>query len=198
MLTAVFWGFQATSYVRPCHEQPGKYPEGEEWTDRGRAAVVESCFYSVCRPTRRNTPLTRHRQMLHFANSSTNYLPTDFFLFLFFFHLRRSDFAAAWMNLGIVQNSLQKFEEAEQSYWNAIRFRKKYPDCYYNLGRLVRDQGVNTVFHVLLLNKEVEAVCFNKQKLYYSDFWDGPALQLGSKNLNQMKMLVFAIHKHIF
>lgn len=41
------------------------------------------------------------------------------------------------MNLGIVQNSLQKFEEAEQSYWNAIRFRKKYPDCYYNLGRLV-------------------------------------------------------------
>lgn len=50
---------------------------------------------------------------------------------------RRPDFAAAWMNLGIVQNSLQKFDEAEQSYWNAIRFRKKYPDCYYNLGRLV-------------------------------------------------------------
>lgn len=42
------------------------------------------------------------------------------------------------MNLGIVQNSLGKYEEAEQSYWNAIRFRKKYPDCYYNLGRLVR------------------------------------------------------------
>lgn len=104
--------------------------------------------------------------MLHFTNSSTNYLPTDFF----FLHLRRSDFAAAWMNLGIVQNSLQKFEEAEQSYWNAIRFRKKYPDCYYNLGRLVRHQGVNTVSHVLLLNKEVEAVCINKQELYYSDF----------------------------
>ncbi|TNN57783.1 Transmembrane and TPR repeat-containing protein 4 [Liparis tanakae] len=43
------------------------------------------------------------------------------------------------MNLGIVQNSLRKFEEAEQSYWNAIRFRKKYPDCYYNLGRLYAD-----------------------------------------------------------
>ena len=41
------------------------------------------------------------------------------------------------MNLGIVQNSLGKFQEAEQSYWNAIRFRRKYPDCYYNLGRLV-------------------------------------------------------------
>lgn len=57
---------------------------------------------------------------------------------VFSFHLSRPDFAAAWMNLGIVQNSLQKFNEAEQSYWNAIRFRKKYPDCYYNLGRLVR------------------------------------------------------------
>lgn len=43
------------------------------------------------------------------------------------------------MNLGIVQNSLRKYDEAEQSYWNAIHFRKKYPDCYYNLGRLVRD-----------------------------------------------------------
>lgn len=53
------------------------------------------------------------------------------------FFVSRPDFAAAWMNLGIVQNSLRKFDEAEQSYWNAIKFRKKYPDCYYNLGRLV-------------------------------------------------------------
>lgn len=55
------------------------------------------------------------------------------------------------MNLGIVQNSLQKFEEAEKSYWNAIRFRRKYPDCYYNLGRLVslQDIYVNAVFSVV-------------------------------------------------
>lgn len=53
--------------------------------------------------------------------------------------LARPDFAAAWMNLGIVQNSLRRFEEAEQSYWTAIRYRKKYPDCYYNLGRLVSE-----------------------------------------------------------
>lgn len=59
------------------------------------------------------------------------------FFFVFFFDWIRPDFAAAWMNLGIVQNSLKKFDKAEQSYWNAIRFRKKYPDCYYNLGRLV-------------------------------------------------------------
>lgn len=65
------------------------------------------------------------------------------------FNLFRPDFAAAWMNLGIVQNSLQKFEEAEQSYWNAIRFRKKYPDCYYNLGRLVSLQGVKTFYRAL-------------------------------------------------
>lgn len=56
---------------------------------------------------------------------------------LFFPNLPRPDFAAAWMNLGIVQNSLRRFEEAEQSYWTAIKHRKKYPDCYYNLGRLV-------------------------------------------------------------
>ena len=62
------------------------------------------------------------------------------------FHLsRRPDFAAAWMNLGIVQNSLRKFGDAEQSYWNAIKFRRKYPDCYYNLGRLVSSQSGSTV-----------------------------------------------------
>lgn len=49
----------------------------------------------------------------------------------------RPDFSAAWMNLGIVQNSLKRFEEAEKSYLTAIKYRKKYPDCYYNLGRLV-------------------------------------------------------------
>uniref|UniRef100_A0A8C6YHB5 dolichyl-phosphate-mannose--protein mannosyltransferase n=1 Tax=Naja naja TaxID=35670 RepID=A0A8C6YHB5_NAJNA len=53
--------------------------------------------------------------------------------------LPRPDFAAAWMNLGIVQNSLRRYEEAEKSYWTAIRHRKKYPDCYYNLGRLYAD-----------------------------------------------------------
>lgn len=49
----------------------------------------------------------------------------------------RPDFAAAWMNLGIVQNSLKRFQAAEQSYRTAIKHRRKYPDCYYNLGRLV-------------------------------------------------------------
>lgn len=40
--------------------------------------------------------------------------------------------------MGIVQNSLKRFEAAEQSYRTAIKYRRKYPDCYYNLGRLVR------------------------------------------------------------
>lgn len=72
---------------------------------------------------------------------ASKYMPAILFSDLLvdcFVFLCRSDFAAAWMNLGIVQNSLGKFEEAEQSYRNAIRFRRKYPDCYYNLGRLVR------------------------------------------------------------
>lgn len=81
-----------------------------------------------------------------------------FFHFVFLLNLCRPDFAAAWMNLGIVQNSLQKFEEAEHSYWNAIHFRKKYPDCYYNLGRLVRLQHVDNVQQVQFL--KTQKCCF--------------------------------------
>lgn len=46
-------------------------------------------------------------------------------------------FAAAWMNLGIVQAELNENEDAEFSYKEAIKHRKTYPDCYFNLGNLV-------------------------------------------------------------
>ena len=49
----------------------------------------------------------------------------------------RSNFAAAWMNLGVVQATMSKYIEAESSYLRALRHRKKYPDCYHNLGNLV-------------------------------------------------------------
>lgn len=49
----------------------------------------------------------------------------------------RPDFAAAWMNLGIVLAGLKHHNEAETSYFTALAYRKKYPDCYYNLGNLV-------------------------------------------------------------
>jgi protein O-mannosyl-transferase len=49
----------------------------------------------------------------------------------------RPNFAAAWMNLGIVQAGLGKYEDAEFSYKTALSHRPKYPDCYYNLGNLV-------------------------------------------------------------
>lgn len=49
----------------------------------------------------------------------------------------RPNFAAAWMNLGIVLTNLNESEEAEHCYKMAIRHRNKYPDCYYNLGNLV-------------------------------------------------------------
>ncbi|PSN55969.1 Transmembrane and TPR repeat-containing protein 4 [Blattella germanica] len=48
----------------------------------------------------------------------------------------RPDFAAAWMNLGIVLAGLKRHSEAEASYFTALIHRKKYPDCYYNLGNL--------------------------------------------------------------
>ena len=49
----------------------------------------------------------------------------------------KADFTAAWMNLGIVQSLLRKYPEAEVSYLNALKLRRKYPDCQYNLGNLV-------------------------------------------------------------
>ena len=49
----------------------------------------------------------------------------------------RPDFAAAWMNLGIVEALLDKYEQAEASYLTALTHRKYYPDAYYNLGNLV-------------------------------------------------------------
>ena len=42
------------------------------------------------------------------------------------------------MNLGIVQAALNKTQLAEISYKKALANRRKYPDCYYNLGNLVR------------------------------------------------------------
>ena len=49
----------------------------------------------------------------------------------------RPSFAAAWMNLGIVEAALHKVTDAETSYQMALKHRRKYPDCYYNLGNLV-------------------------------------------------------------
>ena len=44
------------------------------------------------------------------------------------------------MNLGITLSSLKKYKESEQSYMKALTYRTKYPDCYYNLGVLVKIQ----------------------------------------------------------
>lgn len=74
------------------------------------------------------------------SEGSSGILGSKPFFSLFLFWKKcasRPDFAAAWMNLGIVQNSLKRFEAAERSYRTAIKHRRKYPDCYYNLGRLV-------------------------------------------------------------
>ncbi|GFN94614.1 transmembrane and tpr repeat-containing protein 4 [Plakobranchus ocellatus] len=61
------------------------------------------------------------------------------------------DFAAAWMNRGIVKAALGKHVEAEYSYKQGLRCRKNYPDCYYNLGNLYvemkRSQDALEAFH---------------------------------------------------
>lgn len=59
----------------------------------------------------------------------------------------RPDFAAAWMNLGIVQALLKKHPEARLSYLTALTHRRKYPDCYYNLGNLVSRDWKSLAFH---------------------------------------------------
>ncbi|CAL8144135.1 unnamed protein product [Orchesella dallaii] len=52
----------------------------------------------------------------------------------------KPDFAAAWMNLGIILSTSNK-SEALSCYINALKFRKAYPDCEYNLGNLYLDMG---------------------------------------------------------
>ena len=41
------------------------------------------------------------------------------------------------MNLAIVQAAQQQYSTAEQSYKTALSYRRRYPDCLYNLGNLV-------------------------------------------------------------
>lgn len=50
----------------------------------------------------------------------------------------RDEFPTAWMNLGIVLASRKKYEEALISYKNALKYRKNYATCYFNMGNLVR------------------------------------------------------------
>ena len=55
----------------------------------------------------------------------------------------RPDFSSAWMNLGIVYSSMGLFNESETCYLEALKHRKRYPDCFYNLGNLVRKMRIS-------------------------------------------------------
>lgn len=48
----------------------------------------------------------------------------------------RQQFPAAWMNLGIVLASQKKFNESLVAYETALKYRKRYATCYYNMGNL--------------------------------------------------------------
>ena len=79
----------------------------------------------------------------------------SYYLFMY-----REEFAAAWMNLGIVKASLKKYSEAEKCYYTAIKHRRKYPDCYYNLGNLVKHTYYSELYTLLdtLLPESVKIV----------------------------------------
>lgn len=42
------------------------------------------------------------------------------------------------MNYGILLSALKRYDESERSYSTALSRRPYYPDCYYNLGVLVK------------------------------------------------------------
>lgn len=62
------------------------------------------------------------------------------------------------MNLGIVLASTKQYEESESAYKNALKYRKNYPDCYYNMGNLV---GI-IVEHKIFVLEFVFLYKFNK------------------------------------
>ena len=51
-------------------------------------------------------------------------------------------FAAAWMNLAIVEANLGQHKSAESSYLRAISLRRIYPDAHFNLGTLYLKLGL--------------------------------------------------------
>lgn len=112
--------------------------------DQGRYSEAESLLLKATdlKFVLRNTLHTHH-----FIVSRSFYV-NDFDFFLKF----RKDFATAWMNLGIVQSALKKYRESEKSYFTALRHRKKYPDCYYNLGVLVSILLRNSQLNFLMKN----------------------------------------------
>ncbi|XP_037049896.1 protein O-mannosyl-transferase TMTC4 [Bradysia coprophila] len=46
------------------------------------------------------------------------------------------EFPAAWMNLGIVLASQHKYNESLNAYETALKYRKRYATCHYNMGNL--------------------------------------------------------------
>ncbi|TMS06541.1 Transmembrane and TPR repeat-containing protein 4 [Larimichthys crocea] len=131
------------------------YNVGKNLADRGNTTAAIGYYREAVR---------LHPTYVHAMNNLGNILKERNELITCRAALVKSCFHSAWMNLGIVQNSLQKFEEAEQSYWNAIRFRKKYPDCYYNLGRL---ESEGFFLHALRINPNAASCHGNLAVLYH-------------------------------
>ncbi|XP_071838686.1 protein O-mannosyl-transferase TMTC4-like isoform X3 [Apostichopus japonicus] len=100
--------------------------------DRGRDKVAIQSYREAIR---------LHPEYDHAMNNLANLLKEDEQIAEAELLLNRAlninpKFAAAWMNLGIVQASLKKYSQAQHSYEEALSHRRNYPDCYFNLGNL--------------------------------------------------------------
>lgn len=57
----------------------------------------------------------------------------------------RNEFPAAWMNLGIVQAAQKYYKDSLHSYEKALKYRRRYPICLYNLGNLYIEMKNNSM-----------------------------------------------------
>lgn len=76
----------------------------------------------------------------------------------------REEFPAAWMNLGIVKAMKGQHEDALSCYQKAMKYRKNYATCIYNLGNLV-DYTSNTVINSMNWSSTRFTVLRNGQPL---------------------------------
>ena len=83
----------------------------------------------------------------------------------------RPDLAPFRVNLGVIFQDLEKFDQAEESYKQSIKIDKMSEDGYYNLAKLYRqlekpDSALETYQHLLLINPERQDALVNMGNIY--------------------------------
>ena len=83
----------------------------------------------------------------------------------------RPDLAPFRVNLGVIFQDLEKFDQAEESYKQSIKIDKMSEDAYYNLAKLYRqlekpEAALETYQHLLLINPERQDALVNVGNIY--------------------------------